>query len=66
MTLELTEKQHILLDRYLDTVLENYKSGAWTLMDARLHLAQAFTLAANDQSSVVNYMQTATNGDEDA
>jgi len=55
--LELNQRDHGVLDRFLDTVLERYKSGKLLLSDARNDIAEAFTLAANDNRKVVPYMK---------
>ena len=54
--LELNQRDHGVLDRFLDTVLERYKNGQIELSDARADISEAFTLAANDNSKVLYYM----------
>lgn len=56
--LHLNERDHRILDRFLDTVLESYKRGELELYEARADLAEAFALAANDNGNVVAYMQS--------
>ncbi|MCY3883971.1 MAG: hypothetical protein OXG24_03545 [Gammaproteobacteria bacterium] len=46
----LTGQDHEILDKYLNKVLDNYKNGTTSLLDARIDLVHTITLAAKDDN----------------
>lgn len=61
MSLNLSEKDHIHIDDYLETVLKSYKTGEMTFMEARESLAGALTFAAAANPDFVTYLKARTN-----
>ncbi len=57
MAISLTNKDHRALDGYLDAVLNAYRDGTITLLQARSDLAHALTAAAIDNEDVKNYIR---------
>ena len=47
--LDLSERDHNEMDKYLNKVLDDYRDGEITQLDARCDLAHAITLAAKAQ-----------------
>ena len=57
MAIDLTERDHRALDRYLDEVLNAYRDGKLTLGEARGELAHVFTAAAIDNEDVKRHIR---------
>jgi hypothetical protein len=57
MPLELSNDDHDTLDEFVTTILAEHRLGNLTLHEARDAIAEAFTLAALDNASVIRYMQ---------
>jgi hypothetical protein len=58
MGIELSERNHDLLDRFLANALDGYRSGEITLAEARLALAHVIAAAADDNfEQVVPFME---------
>ena len=51
MAIELSERDHDLLDRFLAKVLDGYRSGEITLAEARFALAHIIAAAADDNDN---------------
>ena len=54
--LDLSNKDHYILDKYLNKVLDDYKDGSSTQLEARCNLAEAISLAAKD-GNLMPYIQ---------
>lgn len=63
MAVKLSGKDHVLLDKFLEHVLDQYKNGVKDRMSAREILVEAFALIAKDNGNVVHYMQAALDRD---
>jgi hypothetical protein len=48
MVTDLSQADHDLLSAYLNTILDGYRDGLLSQMEARVTLAEAFSLAAKD------------------
>jgi hypothetical protein len=59
MGFNLSEEDHLLVDRFLDSVLERYRLGKIDLVSARSELAEAFDLLSQDGRNVLLYMRAA-------
>ena len=58
MAIELSERDHDLLDRFLDKALDGYRSGIITLAEARFALAHIIAASADDNfDQVVTLME---------
>ena len=58
MATELSERDHDLLDRFLDKALDGYRSGEITLAEARFALAHIIAAAADDNfDQVLTFME---------
>lgn len=57
MTLDLSQADHNLLDEFLNTILDEYRDGNLTQLQARSVIAEAVALAAKDNGNVTIYMR---------
>ena len=58
MAIELSERDHDLLDRFLAKALDGYRSGEITLAEARFALGHIIASAADDNfDQVVTFME---------
>jgi hypothetical protein len=57
MALDLSNADRRILDLFLNTILDGYKTGNLSQLEARLAISEAVTLAANDDGNVVLYMK---------
>ena len=58
MAIELTERDHDLLDRFIAKALDGYRSGEITSAEARFTLAHVIAAAADDNfDQVVTFME---------
>ena len=58
MGIELTERDHDLLDRFIAKALDGYRSGEITLAEARFALAHVIAAAADDNfDQVVTFIE---------
>jgi len=63
MDINLSNDDHDLLDRYLEAVLERYRSGQCELIDARGDIAEAFSLLARGNENFRHHMRASLMGD---
>lgn len=57
MALNLSTKDHEAMDGYIDAVLNAYREGTITLLQARSDLAHVITAAAIDSEDFKNYIR---------
>lgn len=57
MAVSLSDEDHVLLDRYLETILDAYKHGRSTLLEAREDLAHTFTQISRDDEGFRAFMK---------
>jgi hypothetical protein len=57
MALDLSNADHRILDLFLNPILDGYKTGNLSQMEARLAISEAVTLAASDDENVALYMK---------
>jgi hypothetical protein len=64
MALDLSNTDHRVLDIFLNTILDGYRAGSLTQLEARATIAEAVALAANDNGNLVSYMKAKTKREE--
>lgn len=57
MAIKLSDKDHDVLDEFLNVILDEHKAGNLTLLEARSAIVEAVVLAANGNANVVAYMR---------
>jgi hypothetical protein len=57
VTLDLSTADHRILDLFLNTILDGYKSDNLSQMEARSAIAEAVALAASDNGNLTRYMK---------
>jgi hypothetical protein len=57
MALDLSSADRRILDIFLNTILDGYRAGNLTQLEARAAIAEAVGLAANDNRNLVSYMR---------
>ena len=57
MALELSQADHDVLDRFLNTILDEYRDGNLTQLQARSAIAEAVALAAKDNGYITSDMR---------
>lgn len=57
MALKLSKKDHSAMDDYINTILDAYKSGEISQLQARADLAHAITAAAIDNEDFKRYIR---------
>jgi hypothetical protein len=53
----LSGQDHDTLDLFLETVLKRFRDGKIDINDARRDIAEAVSLAANDNANLSHYMR---------
>jgi len=66
MTLTLTADDHLLLDRYLDSVLIRHAEGTYDLETARAELAEAFKALTQGEAGFRTHIQAVLDAGDDA
>jgi hypothetical protein len=57
MALDLSQADHDVLDGFLNTILDGYRDGNLTQLQARSAIAEAVALAAKDNGNITSYMR---------
>ena len=57
MAIDLSERDHDLLNKFLDSVLQEHKRGQCDLAMARSVLARAFAIVARGEAGFRDYME---------
>jgi hypothetical protein len=57
MAVDLSNADHRILDIFLNTILDGYRAGNLTQLEARAAIAEAFRLAANNSGNLVPHMR---------
>ena len=58
MALDLSEADHMVLETFLEMVLNEFRHGNLTRMEARDIIAKAFTQATSDNGNVVDFLES--------
>ncbi len=61
MALDLSNADRRILDIFLNTILDGYRAGNLTQLEARAAIAEAVGLAANDNRNLVSELATEVN-----
>jgi hypothetical protein len=57
MALDLSQADHDVLDDFLNTILDEYRDGNLTQLQARSAIAEAVALATKDNGNITSYMR---------
>ena len=57
MTRRLSDIETRVLEAFLDTILNGYRAGSLTQSEARQEIAEAVSLAVNDNGNLSTYMR---------
>ena len=63
MALDLSENDHHVLDEYLNTILDAYRSGEMDQLTARSELAHTITAAAIDNHGLMAHVRAVLEGE---